>query len=66
MCTLFHPSMKHFHIAPHEQNKALELMKKELLKRASVFADSTVSHLIQHHLLLQTAYYLVVLINRNQ
>ncbi len=33
MCTLLHPSLKHFHIAPNEHNKALELVKQELLKR---------------------------------
>lgn len=41
MCTLLHPSMKHFHIAPDERNKALELVKKELLKRAAAIDNTT-------------------------
>ncbi|CAF4940274.1 unnamed protein product [Rotaria sp. Silwood1] len=36
MSTLLHPSLKHFHIAPHEQSKAIKLVKQELLKRTSI------------------------------
>jgi hypothetical protein len=33
MCTLLHPSLKHFEIAPNEKTKAFNLVKQELLKR---------------------------------
>ncbi|CAF1440028.1 unnamed protein product [Rotaria sordida] len=36
MSTLLHPSLKHFHIAPHEKNKAIKLVKQQLLKRTSI------------------------------
>jgi hypothetical protein len=38
MCTLLHPSMKHFQIAPNEKHKAIKLVKQELLKRTPASA----------------------------
>ncbi|CAF3827344.1 unnamed protein product [Rotaria sp. Silwood1] len=34
--TLLHPSLKHFHIAPHEKSKAYKLVNQELLKHTSI------------------------------
>ncbi|CAF5078985.1 unnamed protein product [Rotaria sp. Silwood1] len=33
---LLHPSLKHFHIAPHEKSKAYKLVNQELLKHTSI------------------------------
>jgi hypothetical protein len=35
MSTLLHPSLKQFQIAPHEKQKAIDLIKAEILKRQS-------------------------------
>ncbi|CAF4723209.1 unnamed protein product, partial [Rotaria socialis] len=34
MCTLLHPSLKHFEIAPNEKSIAIVLVRQELLKRS--------------------------------
>ncbi|CAM2729375.1 unnamed protein product, partial [Rotaria socialis] len=34
MCTLLHPSLKYFEIAPNEKSKAIALVRQELLKRS--------------------------------
>ncbi|CAF4800476.1 unnamed protein product, partial [Rotaria socialis] len=34
MCTLLHPSLKHFEKAPNEKSKAIALVRQELLKRS--------------------------------
>ncbi|CAF3800274.1 unnamed protein product [Rotaria magnacalcarata] len=41
ICTLLHPSLKHFHAAPNEKNKALKIIRKELLSRTSNVISAT-------------------------
>ncbi|CAF5222945.1 unnamed protein product, partial [Rotaria magnacalcarata] len=41
ICTLLHPSLKHFHAAPNEKNKALKIIRKEFLSRTSNVISAT-------------------------
>ncbi|CAF2156656.1 unnamed protein product [Rotaria magnacalcarata] len=40
MCTLLHPSLKHFEIAPNEKSKASGLIRQELSKRSSASSSN--------------------------
>ena len=46
MSTLLHPSLKHFQIASHEKDKAIKLIKQELVKRTSLAQVVTDSNTI--------------------
>ncbi|CAF3642774.1 unnamed protein product [Rotaria socialis] len=43
MCTLLHPSLKHFEIAPNEKSKAIGLVRQEFLKRSSSSSSSNIA-----------------------